>query len=217
LNLQIKNYYKQKGVYTKYQIDNKIQSSKEVVSKLTGIPINNENKDGEPINEEDALLESLNNLDYLLVQQKMDPKEKEESRIKLAEHMGMKPEIPKPELKKEISKSRGIRKKMDEIKSQRSEILEPDAKNIARKPKGKEMKYSEVKKGKKLEKNLETQSEIIDMKSTNENEKSAVKEYGEIPEENDEMLIEKNNEETQGVIKEKVKVNPKFNIKDILV
>ena len=68
-----------------------MESSKEMVSKLTGIHISGSQQPQVP-QDEDALLESINNLDYLLVQQKMPNKEKHDARLKLAEHMGIVPE-----------------------------------------------------------------------------------------------------------------------------
>eukprot|EP01022_Parablepharisma_sp_SALTPOND_P022850 TRINITY_DN4676_c0_g1_i1.p1 TRINITY_DN4676_c0_g1~~TRINITY_DN4676_c0_g1_i1.p1 ORF type:complete len:795 (-),score=146.79 TRINITY_DN4676_c0_g1_i1:1329-3713(-) len=192
IGLHMDNYWKQRDVYQKYQIDNQVQSSKEVLSKLTGLPLADTNKPVEP--EEDALLESINNLDYLLVQQKMPEKEKQEARLKLAGHMGAFPQ--EPEKKLVAKKPKGIRAKIDEIKSQRSEILEPPAKPV-RKPR-KEVKYAEVNK-RVGSKEREVQSE----------------QYGfrEDAEEVQEIMREKPKEP----IKEKVIVNEKFNIKDILV
>ena len=188
-------------MYQKYQIDNQIQSTKEVVSKLTGVPMPETKTSA---TDEDALLESLNNIDYLLVQQKMPQKEKQDARIKLAEHIKLgssdqrySSEVPHINQTSE-SKSciapqpKGLRKKFDEIKSRRSDVLDPPT----AKPKlmKKEVKYSE-RRAKTEEIAQDTAQTIIDS--------------------NADLVKEKDNSKNLG--REKVTVNEKFNVKDILV
>ena len=87
VGLQMQNYWKQKEVYKKHNIDANITSTKQVVSKMAGLE--KLAPDKKTVQDEDALMESLNNLDYLLVQQKRPSQEKQEAVMKLAEHMGL--------------------------------------------------------------------------------------------------------------------------------
>jgi len=123
----MQNYWKQKDVFQKHQIQSNMGSSKEMLSKLTGIPLPHKEQNIN-LQDEDALLESLNNLDYLLVQQKMPAQEKQNARLKLAEHMGVLPHNEQKAAQKSAQrkpiKHKGMRGKIDEIKSQRSEIVD---------------------------------------------------------------------------------------------
>eukprot|EP00826_Nyctotherus_ovalis_P011639 TRINITY_DN13028_c0_g1_i6.p1 TRINITY_DN13028_c0_g1~~TRINITY_DN13028_c0_g1_i6.p1 ORF type:complete len:203 (-),score=73.76 TRINITY_DN13028_c0_g1_i6:145-753(-) len=201
----MQNYWKQKDVFQKHQIQSNMSNSKQMLSKLTGLPLPNTGK-VQTIEDEDALLESLNNLDYLLVQQKMPAKEKQDARIKLAEHMGVLPrnrplreevqsvgsraKAEKMELAGEQKEKRlkGIRGRIDEIKSQRSETSETKAKKD-NKLLG--VKYGDMNRAKQF---TEAQSEHV-AQEINEPEEEFV------PRENK---------------KERVIVSSKFNIKDLL-
>jgi hypothetical protein len=170
----MQNYWKQKDLFQKHQIQSNMHTSKEILSKLTGIPYKEQETN---LQDEDALLESLNNLDYLLVQQKMSAQEKQNARLKLAEHMGVLPRNEDKAIQKKstLPKHKGVRGRIDEIKSQRSEVVDS-------------RKY-----GAKL--HTETKSEHSGSQTH--------------PEEIEQDVVNE-------VKKERVIVNSKFNIKDLL-
>lgn len=192
VSLQMQNYWKQKDVFQKHQIQSNMSNSKQMLSKLTGLPLPNTKK-AQVVDDEDALLESLNNLDYLLVQQKMPVREKQDARRKLAEHMGVLPRngalqeevqsVGEAKMERKEKRHKGIRGRIDEIKSQRSEASESKAK--------KDAKYGDMSRAKQF---TEAQSEHA-AQEVNEPEEEFV------PRENK---------------KERVIVSSKFNIKDLL-
>ena len=204
----MQNYWKQKEVYKKHNINSGIQSSKEVVSKLTGIDIK-EHKYPEQLTDEDALLESINNLDFVLAQEKKPALDKQDALLKLAEHMGAKtgtqgtdnvPPLPP----KEVRKPKGMKAKIDEIRSQRSECV-ADSRGKPAKAQG-GVKYGEAMKKRSGSKGRDTESET--------KPREIKSEIG--------MPVKKEEEEPMKEVikepgKEKVFVNEKFNIKDLLL
>lgn len=216
----MQNYWKQKEVYQKNHIDCTIQSSKQAVAKLTGVEIPEGKRAGV---DEDALLESLNNLDYMLVQQKRPAKERQDALVRLAEHMGgvpagVEPPVPVPSKGQTKlppravaggKRPKGMRGKIDEIRSHRSEILGEEQKRKPVPAKDDGSRYSKpIGKIKKRagSKEREVRSEMGGRTSSGERKPATEVIDG-----------EQMREIAKEAGKERVVVNEKFNLKDLLV